>query len=166
MDIAVPEMPINLLSVPGGRIAVKVSVPARPPVHAVLPAEKIVENLQAIEQNLGIERRNRYMAHQHAMVCASIVATVTDHIMTEEVSIGVAVAALWLAMNHPREREEMRKALGTYLRSSGRGCIALEAFADQTFSLGVAPDPIADAQLERAKTDAAALNAEVRTAAD
>lgn len=159
-EISVPEMPLDLLRVPGGRIAVKVQVPNRPAMHALLPAEMIVENLGAIEQKLQIERRNRYMGQQHRAVYASIVGTLTDHVLTEEISVAVAAAAMWCALNHPKERNEMRKALGSYLRGTTRGCISFEAFPDGQVAIGIDQTPISEHDMARAKDSADEMNAE------
>jgi hypothetical protein len=160
MEIVVPELPPLLLCIPGGRISVKVSVPNRPAVHATLPAEKLIENLAVIESKLQIERRNRYMGRQHKAVYASIVGTVTDTVMTDETSIAVAVAAVWCALNHPKERNEMRRALGSYLKGTTRGFVAFEAFADGRVSIGVDQAPISGVTMERAKDEADTMNRE------
>lgn len=160
MEIAVPELPLNLLCIQDGRISVKVSVPARPAVHAVLPAEKLVENLAVIERNLGIEWRNRLKRESHDAAYRSIIGTVTDNVMTEQTAVAVAVCALWCALYHPKERNEMRKALGSYLTASKRGFVSFEAFADGRVSIGVDQAPISDAKMTRAKDEADAMNEE------
>jgi hypothetical protein len=165
MEIVVPELPLNLLCVPDGRISVKVSVPSRPVVHAVLPAEKLIENLAIIERNLNIERRSRFMRHSHKVAYKSIVGTVTDTVMTEQTTAAVAVCALWCALNHPKERNEMRKALGSYLTNSKRGFVSFEAFSDGRVSIGVDQVPISDARMARAKDEADTMNQEGAAAA-
>lgn len=165
MEITVPELPLNLLCIPDGRISVKVSVPNRPPVHATLPAEKLIDNLTAIEQNLKIERRNRYMNQSHTAAYNSIVGTVTDHVMTEQISTAVAVCAVWCALNHPKERNEMRKALGSYLQATKRGFVSFEAFPDGRVGIGVDQAPISNVTMERAKDEADVMNREGSSAA-
>lgn len=165
MEITVPELPLNLLCIPDGRISVKVSVPNRPPIHATLPAEKLVENLEILERNLKIERRDRYMQKSHTVAYNSIVGTITDHVMTEQISAAVAVCALWCALNHPKERNEMRKALGSYLKATNRGFVSFEAFPDGRVSIGVDQAPISNMTMERAKDEADTMNREGATTA-
>ena len=156
------ETPLSTVTVPGAQITVTIRTPDKLPVNCAIHADKLVDTLQTIENNMKIVRADRYAPAAHLKMLQSIAATIREHDPKDFTpgAAGVACAALWCILNDPKERESWRKRLGGFLQASKQAYVGLDLRSDGRYVYAMDGKPLLATDMERASTEAEKMTAE------
>lgn len=133
------SVPLSDFRVPDGQIAITLDLHGMDhPVSVQFGVDLIESGLQKTEQSLKLKPSDRRSPSVHVNLRNSIQAGLQSGADDQAVQ-GVGFVALWLALNHPRSSDEMRRKVSEELRKSGRAHITITSDEKKTWGFALAP---------------------------